>query len=77
MGRASHATGSSSFTASISFLPDTWRVLRNPRQPGVRFGCRAEGWGVSGAVPHTDGSAFPGQSFVLDQVLYIHTLPVA
>lgn len=77
MGRARRATGSNSLTASMSFLPDTWCVLRNPRQPGVRSGRHAEGQDVSGAIPRTDGSAFPGQSFVLDQVLYIHMLPVA
>lgn len=49
----------------------------NPLQPRVRFGLRAEGQDVSGAIPRAGGSAFPGQSFVLYQVLYIHPPPAA
>lgn len=37
---------------------------RSPLQPRVGFGLRAEGQDVSGAIPRTGGSAFPGQSFV-------------
>lgn len=47
---------------------------------GIRFSQGSgheEGRGVSGAIPHPDGSTFPGQSFVLYQVLYIHTPPAA
>lgn len=52
-------------------------MLGNSLQPEVSFGLRAEGRDVSGALPCTGGSAFPGQSFVLYQVLYIHKPPAA
>lgn len=76
LGKSQTKAGSDSLSDSVSSLTrGVWQG--NPLQARVRFGLRAEGQDVSGTIPRTGGSAFPGQSFVLYQVLYIHTLPAA
>lgn len=75
-GEPGNRAGSDSLSDSVSSLTHgVWQ--RNPLQPRVRFGLSAEGQDISAAIPHIGGRAFPGQSFVLYQVLYIHTLPAA
>lgn len=71
-----HRAGSDSLSDSVSSLTHGVRQ-GNPLWPRVRLGLCAEGQDVYAAIPHIGGRAFPGQSFVLYQVLYIHTLPAA